>query len=370
MNQIIAEKYLCTQYFFISHLNFLYLFLCLFIFVKAFTIHSMRKRIYIFALSVCMVVASAFAESEMPERFINKSLYKNVYPSTINIQQTPPKTNTITSTTGNAKSMNSVGKRRVIKRNTRARAATSSQPTINQKQNSGRRVVQRQNVARSATNNRTTQPRKVENTSSSRTNQRRNVVARSATSSGAKTRVRSATNKTDVNSTYKYNAVSSQRCFADYKECMERYCKQDNTAYNRCYCSAKLAQIDAKYQDKIDSLVQQIVKLQYNTNATSAEIKEYWDNSMGQYTGTNPWVNIDNALNIKWADMESRVRGQNAFVTGHQYCVSHLHSCASMSANMRDAYKSEISRDCAAYESSLQKIQNAAESVIESYGND
>ena len=64
---------------------------------------------------------------------------------------------------------------------------------------------------------------------------------------------------------------------------------------------------------------------------------------------------IDNALNIKWADMESRVRGQNAFATGHQYCVNHLRSCSSMSSNMRDAYKSEISRDCAAYESSLQK---------------
>ena len=317
-----------------------------------------------------VVVASAMAESNKPERFINKSLYQNVYPSTINSQPVPPKTNTITSTTGNAKSMNTVGKRRVIKRNTRARAATNNNQTTNQQQNSNRRVVQRKNVARSATNNRTAQPRNNNNTSSSRTTPRRNVVARSASNTGSRLRVRSATNKTNVNSTYKYNAISSQRCFADYKECMERYCKQDNTAYNRCYCSAKLAQIDAKYQDKIDSLVQQIIKLQYNSNATSAEIKEYWDNSMGQYTGTNPWVNIDNALNIKWADMESRVRGQNAFVTGHQFCVNYLRSCASMASNMRDAYKSEISRDCAAYESNLQKIQNAAESVIESYSND
>ncbi|MBR5903930.1 MAG: hypothetical protein IKZ49_00155 [Alphaproteobacteria bacterium] len=328
----------------------------------------MRKRIYIFALSLCLFATSVMAESDKPERFINKSLYKNVYPSTINnTKPTPLKTNTLTSTTGNTKSMNTTGKRRVVKRNTRARAATNNQP----QPNSNRRVVQRKNVARSASNNnRNMQPRKIGNTSTSRTNPKRNVVARSASSNNSKLRVRSATNKTDANATYKMNAISSQRCFADYKECMERYCKQENTAYNRCYCSAKLAQIDEKYQSKIDSLAQQIIKLQYNTNVTSDEIKEYWDNSMGQYTGTNPWVNIDNALNIKWADMESRVRGQNAFATGHQYCVNHLRSCSSMSSNMRDAYKSEISRDCAAYESSLQKIQNAAESVIESYGND
>ena len=318
-----------------------------------------------------MISVSALAESEKPDKFINKALYKNVYPSTINNQPVPPKTNTLTSATGNAKSMNTTGKRRVIKRNTRARAATNSQSVSNNQQQSNRRVVQRKNVARSASvNNRNMQPRKVGNQSTSRTNVKRNVVARSAKSNNSKLRVRSATNKTDANATYKMNAISSQRCFADYKECMERYCKQENTAYNRCYCSAKLAQIDEKYQSRIDSLAQQIIKLQYNTNVTSDEIKEYWNNSMGQYTGTNPWVNIDNALNIEWADMESRVRGQNAFATGHQYCVNHLRACSSMSSNMRDAYKSEISRDCAAYESSLQKIQNAAESVIESYGND
>ena len=38
-----------------------------------------------------------------------------------------------------------------------------------------------------------------------------------------------------------------------------------------------------------------------------------------------------------------------------------------MASNLRDAYKSEINRDCEVYEKSLQKIQDAAESVIESY---
>ena len=40
-----------------------------------------------------------------------------------------------------------------------------------------------------------------------------------------------------------------------------------------------------------------------------------------------------------------------------------------MATNLRDAYKSEISRDCETYEHGLQKIQDTAESVIESYKN-
>ena len=102
-------------------------------------------------------------------------------------------------------------------------------------------------------------------------------------------------------------------------------------------------------------------------SATDAEIKEYWDQTIGVYTNDNPWVNIDNALNIEWPDTQSRVRGQNAFNTGHEYCVQTLRACSYMATNLRDAYKSEIARDCSTYEKSLQKIQAAAESVIESF---
>ena len=191
------------------------------------------------------------------------------------------------------------------------------------------------------------------------------MVARGTTP----TQIRTINNvrTTTTTSTTNNGNVSSQRCFADYKECMEGYCQREDTPYNRCYCSAKLAQIDAKYQDKIDKLIQQIIRLQYTSSVTSDEIKEYWDNTVGVYTHDNPWTNIDNALNIEWADTQSRVRGQNAFNTGHEYCVQHLRSCYYMASNMRDAYKSEIARDCASYEKSLQKIQDAAESIIESY---
>ena len=90
--------------------------------------------------------------------------------------------------------------------------------------------------------------------------------------------------------------------------------------------------------------------------------------TVGKYRSENSWTNIDDALNsIDWADLESRVRGQSAFATGHQFCTQHLSGCYYMANNLRDAYRSEIARDCDAYEQSLQQIKSAAESMVESY---
>lgn len=161
--------------------------------------------------------------------------------------------------------------------------------------------------------------------------------------------------------------VSSVRCLADYTTCMDNYCKRENTPYNRCYCSAKLSQIDSTYQPTIDALITEILKLKNTATWTDAEMNEYWDQMVGRHTGDNSWINIDNALNIDWASMDSRVRGQTAFNTGHEYCVQHLRGCGYMLTNLRDAYRSEITRDCATYEQALQKIKNAAESIVESY---
>lgn len=162
--------------------------------------------------------------------------------------------------------------------------------------------------------------------------------------------------------------IPSARCLADYTECMDRYCARENTKYNRCYCSAKLSQIDATYQPEIDSLVKQIIAIKNGGDSWSeAEFNEYWMEKIGQYTGDNSWEKIDEFLNIDWAPMESRVRGQNAFITGHDYCVQHLRGCFYMASNLRDAYRSNINSDCSTYEASLQKLKNAAESVIEAY---
>ena len=310
----------------------------------------MRKRYFVyFIIAFCSLPALAATKSKA-DRFINKSLYENVYPSTLNSVREIPligPQNKTDATAGNTASAPAMGKRRVIKRTTNARAATANGI------NDSRRVV-----SRSATPNR------------GDVNMARNIgrASNNTASRGAitKTTVRYKTSTSDTTNSGK---TSSQRCFADYKECMESYCQREDTAYNRCYCSAKLAQIDSKYQNKIDKLIQQIIKLKYNTNTTDEEIAEYWDYTVGTYTETNPWVNIDNALNIDWADTESRVRGQNAFATGHSYCVAYLRGCSYMANNLRDAYKSEIARDCESYEKSLQKIQAAAESVIENYND-
>lgn len=321
----------------------------------------MGKRLSFFLMAVLFTsVAMAIGTTNnfIPKKFTTVTSHDDVYPYRLNNTQAP-NTNkkNISTNASNSVSSAPIGKRTIIKRNTNARAATmnnSSYPTSN---SDNRRVVPRGT---------STTARVASVTSNPRTSNGRNVQT-VATRKTPVVQARTTTTRT-TSSTTTGERVSSQRCFADYKECMEMYCLREDTAYNRCYCSAKLSQIDAEYQNKIDELIQQIIKLQYsNPDATSEEIKEYWNQTIGVYTGTNPWVNIENALNIEWPDSQSRIRGQNAFNTGHEYCVRHLRACSYMASNMRDAYKSEIARDCETYEKTLQKIQNAAESVVESY---
>lgn len=243
-----------------------------------------------------------------------------------------------------------------------------------------RRVVPRPSTARSATSiparqisdtqtatQQNTTPRRVVARSGLRNTTTMRAPATTARTSARTNNVRATTSNNNKYTVQTTEYASSARCMADYTECMNRYCERPETAYNRCYCSAKLSQIDAKYQENINSLVMQLLSLQQTNNWTDAEMNEYWLSTVGKYTNSNSWENIDNALDINWADMESRVRGQKAFTTGHEYCVQHLQGCAYMLTNLRDAYRSEISRDCAVYEQSLQKIQDIAESVLSEY---
>ena len=236
---------------------------------------------------------------------------------------------------------------------------------------SQRRVVPRKNVPTTTAPTNTDVVRSGANTTA--TNVRRVVPRRNTITTSPNANLARATTRVgnSVFATVDKNAtkiVSSARCLADYAECMNRYCEQENTAYNKCYCSAKLAQIDAEYQPQIDELAKQLVALQYGNNAVNnAELNAYWTQVFGQYTGGNSWANLDDALDIDWASMESRVRGQNAFITGHEYCSQHISGCFYMASNLRDAYRSSIAKDCAAYEAGLNKLKTVAESVIEAY---
>lgn len=319
----------------------------------------MGKRLSFLLVSVIFASTAFAANNFIPKKFTTVTSHDDVYPYRLNNTK-PSNTNkkNISTNTIGTTSASPIGKRGVVKRQTNARAATTGNQNYS---NDNRRVVPRNN---------TTTARVAANTNSNpRVSDGRSVQTVSARQTPVANR-NSNTVRTASSGSVTNERVSSQRCFADYKECMEMYCQREDTAYNRCYCSAKLSQIDSKYQKKIDDLIQQIIKLQYNNpDATSEEIKEYWDQTIGVYTHTNPWVDIENALNIEWPDSQSRIRGQQAFNTGHDYCVRNLRACYYMASNMRDAYKSEIARDCEAYEKTLQKIQNAAESVVESYKN-
>ena len=210
------------------------------------------------------------------------------------------------------------------------------------------------------------------NTGVAANNQRR-VVARPQSNNGVNIQATIARNvsrnqnPTEIQTTTT-KVTSSARCLADYTECMNDYCERANTAYNRCYCSAKLSQIDATYQPQIEALVNQIIALQSGgSDIDVAELNAYWAQTVAKYTGDNSLANLENALDIDWASMESRVRGQNAFITGHEYCVQHLQGCFYMASNLRDAYRSSIASDCAKYEAGLERLKTVAESVVEAY---
>ncbi len=318
-------------------------------------------RILVFFCTT-LFIASALAAPAVPSpgrvsRYVDPQSYAYMYPYLNNKMRTEMNPGTTINMTNNpidvvVKTKRMSEPRRVVPRtqksspNTTARAATNG--------NSGtatqtRRVVQRtpQNTARSA--------RPVTPTAS---------TARAVSTRGARDN-ESRTAETTTNIT---NApVSSSRCLADYITCMNGYCARENTAYNRCYCSAKLAQIDSIYQPQINDLIIQIINLMGGGQWTTDEMNEYWMELVGQYAGENSWVNLENALNIDWPEPEERMRGQNAFLIGHQYCVQHLRACAYMSSNLRDAYRSQISRDCNAYEQSMERIKTAAEALIEYY---
>ena len=264
--------------------------------------------------------------------YMNNQMRTAMNPGTTQSQNNPINTMVRTSTNDT---------RRVIPRSA-ARVATVSSQRTNQP------VTNRRVVPRAA--------QRVQNSPNA------NVVRAAVQQRTPANTVRSVNQNTAGN-------VSSARCMSDYTECMNNYCMREKTAYNRCYCSAKLAQIDATYKNDIDKLIMQIAALKNGNNSINTdEINQYWMDTIGKYYGENSWENIDNALDgIDWSTFESRVRGQQAFATGHEYCSQHLRGCFYMANNLRDAYRSQISRDCAVYENNLQKIKAAAETLLSTY---
>ncbi len=339
-----------------------------------------KLKIFLFLSTLVLFVQVALAATS-PANYMSANSYNNLYPymnntmrTSLNPGTTPSQSNAQINVLTRTKQATNTTTRKVVPRTattqTTARSATTgtsvrsaSTPTT-ANTNSNARVAT--NTTMAARNNTTS-------------NSTRRVVARSGTTTNNAMQAAIRTSRGDVSTYANQNAsgvitydtstqsIPSSRCMADYIECMNGYCERENAAYNRCYCSTKLAQIDSTYQPEIDSLIKEIIVAQSTNKWTDEEMNEYWMETIGKYTGDNSWVNLENALNIDWSSTESRVRGQQAFATGHSYCVQHLKGCAYMANNLRDAYRSEIARDCSTYETSLKKIKSAAESILEAY---
>lgn len=306
------------------------------------------SRFLLFAY-IAMYGGIATAATGRASKYVNPESYSYMYPYLSNQMRAELNPGTTVSMTNNpidviVKTEQVSEPRRVVARPNKRTAGTAT--------------TARAATAQGATKNTNTQRRVV-----ARNN---NNAARSATTTGRKTAQNTRTAATTTTTSSETPTYS--RCLADYTACMDGYCRRENMAYNRCYCSAKLAQIDAQYQEPISNLINQIIVLQNGESVwTAEEMNEYWMEKIGNYTGTHSWERLDAALDIEWPTADERVRGQNVFVTGHSYCVQHLRGCAPMASNMRDSYRSIISRDCQSYEKSLNAIKNVAESFIEYY---
>lgn len=343
---------------------------------KLISLYHMLKLLHSLPILCVLCFVGTAGAATRASDYVSANTYNNMYPYMNNAMRTGlnPGTTpsqranqidvlTRTIPTGNAASTTA---RRVVSRSTTARSATKAGTTSTTGATTNRRVVARSASRGASVSGGTTSTAR----SSVGTASGRNVRARNIRGNGTISRdktVSSAQNTATNSISGSHTDVTASQCLADYSECMDGYCVRENTAYNRCYCSAKLSQIDAQYQPEIDSLIKKILTMRGTNRWTETEMNEYWMSVVGKYRGENSWTNLDNALNIDWASLESRARGQNAFVTGHDYCMQHLQGCFYMAANLRDIYRSDIARDCASYEKSLQKLKNAAESIIGTY---
>ena len=339
-----------------------------------------KLKIFLFLSTSVLFVQVALAATS-PANYMSANSYNNLYPymnntmrTSLNPGTTPSQSNAQINVLTRTKQAQNTTTRRVVPRTATTQSTARSATT-----GTSVRSASTQNTTNAISSARAAANTAMAARNNATSNSTRRVVARSGTTTNNTMQAATRTSRGDVSTYANQNtsgvitydsstqSIPSSRCMADYIECMNGYCERENAAYNRCYCSTKLAQIDSTYQPEIDRLIKEIIVAQSTNKWTDEEMNEYWMETIGKYTGDNSWVNLENALNIDWSSTESRVRGQQAFATGHSYCVQHLKGCAYMANNLRDAYRSEIARDCSTYETSLKKIKSAAESILEAY---
>ena len=248
---------------------------------------------------------------------------------------------------GRAGTGTAVPKRRVVARSAaRARAAVAAP------------------VVASATNPATTSARAAATQATASGGQRRVVARAGLRADGSSAQQRNAAATPSVKAPYAGD-MTPEQCLAAYSQCMDGYCHRPTVRYDRCYCSAKLQQLDGEYRPAIDELIRRIMILKNGgeipNGMTQEEINEYWKQTFG---GSTAMADLDDALNISWAGMESSVRGQNAFIAGDNYCKQNLLGCAYMADNLKAMYRTTIGQDCKRYETFLQKMKYAAEQVV------
>ena len=337
--------------------------------------HALFTRMISFAV-LCVCVCFSNAESAtMAGNYINPTTYNDMQPFLNNKMRqalqtdgnSPDQTSSFyRSAVGSGNSpisaYNQAKTRRVVSRNSNATPSTNVQQ---------RRVIARSgaSVARSGIELPQYQSKTANTARTSFASENasgRRVIARSGRGDSAI--ANRTTDPENIGAVVSDTSVSASQCLADYRSCMDGYCKREKTPYNRCFCSDTLAEIETTLRPEVEEILRKLIIIKNGglpgTGMTDAELEQLWQDTFYAYTGTNDMTSLNDALNIDWPDETNNMRGKNAFLIGHDYCVQHLRGCFYMVSNLRDSYKSEISRDCTTYKTYLNNLKTAGESVL------
>ncbi|MDR2685276.1 MAG: hypothetical protein LBB23_00695 [Rickettsiales bacterium] len=142
--------------------------------------------------------------------------------------------------------------------------------------------------------------------------------------------------------------VSLSQCMADYKKCMDGYCSRPASKYDRCYCSAKLAQLDAKFQPQIEMAQKKLAVL-----SVSGKVDD--------------WSATDAGNVFDWAGTEATIKGQEAYLAGNNVCSKRMYGCYYAASQLTNLYRSEMSKSCKAYENYLTAFLNSLEAQVANY---
>ncbi|MCL2629295.1 MAG: hypothetical protein FWD33_01190 [Alphaproteobacteria bacterium] len=146
--------------------------------------------------------------------------------------------------------------------------------------------------------------------------------------------------------------VSMAQCMSEYRTCMDSYCLRQNTQWGRCFCSARLSQLEAEFQPQIERAQRTLIAV--SISGKNADLSD-------------AALTAGMSIQFDWAGNANAIRGQDAFIMGSQVCSARLRACSTVANQLVNLYRSEMNRDCQRYENILRAHLQSLEQQIASF---